>query len=98
MPKLRSLCGLLVMTTTAGCRNPDALVRKRAAQDFGCDPVSIIVEERAPLWLARGCGKQNAYSTTGEWGVTWAVPCDRGIDAGIPRPPRASGFDVAPAK
>ncbi len=92
LSKLASVCGVLWL----GCGDPRALVRTRAASDFACDPASLHIEQRNPLWLASGCGKQNAYGTTGEWGVTWAVPCDRGSDAGVPRPPSTSAFDAAP--
>ncbi len=103
VPRLKSVCGLLVLALVPACSAAD-LVRKRAGQDFGCDPGSVIIEEQTvaerspPFWFAKGCGRQNAYSTTGEWGIMWAVPCDRGADAGVPRPRSASVFDAAPAK
>ncbi|HWE25001.1 MAG TPA: hypothetical protein VG496_13765 [Myxococcales bacterium] len=48
--------GLLV-----GCTFPDALVRKRAANDFGCPEDEIVVHGLPSGYLARGCRKEAQY-------------------------------------
>ena len=44
-----------------GCTFPDALVRKRAANDFPCPEDEIVVHRLEAGWLARGCKKEAGY-------------------------------------
>ena len=88
--KTRTLLACLVALSS--CTPLTTLVQRRAAIDFECAETEVALEPKGSLYLARGCGRLQAYGVTGEWGVRWAVPCPTGerIDAGY------SGFDYAP--
>ncbi len=49
------------MAFFVGCSFPSALVRKRAANDFGCPEDEIVVHELPSGYLARGCRKEAQY-------------------------------------
>ena len=44
-----------------GCTFPDAVVRRRAAADFGCPEDEIVVHGLRSGYLARGCRKEAGY-------------------------------------
>lgn len=44
-----------------GCAFPDALVRKRAADEFRCPEDQIVVHHVLSGYLARGCKKEADY-------------------------------------
>jgi hypothetical protein len=58
---LRAATVATALALLAGCAFPDALVRKRAATDFGCPEDEIVVHELASGYLARGCRKEAGY-------------------------------------
>ena len=78
----------------AGCAFPDALVRKRAANDFGCPEDQIVVHRLEAGWLARGCKKEadyvvqdgratrNSEITKAKFDERPPVPIDRTASAG----------------
>jgi hypothetical protein len=49
------------LALVAACTFPDGLVRKRAANDFGCPEDEIVVHELRAGYLARGCRKEAGY-------------------------------------
>ena len=49
------------LTLLVGCVFPDAQVRKRAADDFGCPEDQIVVHHILSGYLARGCRKEADY-------------------------------------
>lgn len=49
------------LAVLVGCSFPNAQVRKRAANDFGCPEDEIVVHELPSGYLARGCRKQAEY-------------------------------------
>jgi hypothetical protein len=85
---MRKALLLLLIVSACTCAHPEVLVRDRAAKDFRCSPADVSVEKRvlsdsgveerfAPwLFVASGCLQRNGYQVTGEWGWSWAVPCD----------------------
>lgn len=50
------------LAVLVGCTFPDALVRKRAAQDFGCPEDEVVVHGERAGYLARGCRKEADYA------------------------------------
>jgi hypothetical protein len=58
---MKGVAAAAAFALLAGCTFPDALVRKRAANDFGCPEDEIVVHELRSGYLARGCRKQADY-------------------------------------
>jgi len=49
-----------------GCTFPDALVRKRAANEFPCPEDELVLHHVPSGYLARGCKKEAEYLVRGD--------------------------------